>query len=278
MSRSLGNLPQIRHPNSIPEEDLIKILFINPNSTNSMTDGCLKMMEGHVAPDTVVFGYTAPKNSAPNVIEGHLDGIQSTVAVMQDAYQLIEQVDCVLVGCFSDHPLIKAIREEFDNVICMGIVEAAVYTSRIIGSKFGVLASIYKAQLRDEETIANLGMSNYCVGLLSSGIRTVSDLACVEAKNLNAMMADTALKLVEEYHADTIILGCAGMSDLKEAVSDILKESGHEVPVVDGVVCGINVVSSVYRSGFTGSSKQGAYSSSQKARKLRGDKSSFIKE
>lgn len=268
----LNEFPVVKHEKSLPDEELIKVLFINPNSTQAMTDGCLKMMHGHVAPDTVVYGYTAPAGAAPNVIEGHLDGIQSTIAVLQDAYDLIEQVDCVLVGCFSDHPLIKSIREEFDNVVCMGIVEAAVYSSRIIGSKFGVLASIYKSQLRDQETITGLGMADYCVGLLSSGIKTVSDLVKVEETELHARMSETAVTLVKDYHADTIVLGCAGMSDLKDAVEHALIEQGFHVPIIDGVICGINMISSVYRSGLQTTSKQGAYSSARDARRLRGDK------
>ena len=268
---SLSKLPFVKHKKSLPDDELIKVLFVNPNSTQAMTDACLKILAGHVAPDTVVYGYTAPFGKAPNVIEGHLDGIQSAIAVMEDAYDVINQVDCVLVGCFSDHTLIKSIREEFDDVVCMGIVEAAVYSSRIIGSKFGILASIYKAQLRDEETIAGLGMSTFCVGLLSSGIKTVSDLVKVEEAELHKTMSKTALTLVEEYHADTIILGCAGMSDLKNAVANALQQNGYEVPIIDGVVCGINIVSAVYRSGLHGTSKQGAYSSARKARELRGD-------
>lgn len=268
---SLYDLPAVKHEKSLPDDELIKVLFVNPNSTQAMTDGCLKMIAGHVAPDTVVYGYTAPMGKAPSVIEGHLDGIQSAIAVMEDAYEIIKQVDCVLVGCFSDHPLIKAVREEFDDVLCMGIVEAAVYSSRIIGSKFGVLASIYKSQLRDEETIAGLGMSEFCVGLLSSGIKTVSDLVKVEESELHRMMSETALTLVEKYHADTIVLGCAGMSDLKAAVSASLQKHGHDVPIVDGTVCGINIISAVYRSGLHSTSKSGAYSSAREARKLRGD-------
>ncbi|CDO92498.1 unnamed protein product [Kluyveromyces dobzhanskii CBS 2104] len=268
---SLTDLPCVKHVKSLPDDELIKVLFVNPNSTQAMTNACLKMLAGHVAPDTVVYGYTAPVGRAPNVIEGHLDGIQSTIAVMEDAYELITQVDCVLVGCFSDHPLIKSVREEFDDVVCMGIVEAAVYSSRIIGSKFGVLASIYKSQLRDEETIAGLGMSTFCVGLLSSGIKTVSDLVKVEEAELHKAMSKTALTLVEEYHADTIVLGCAGMSDLKDAVQNALQEKGYEIPIIDGVVCGINMISAVYRSGLHTTSKQGAYSSAKEARELRGD-------
>lgn len=146
-----------------------KILLINPNCTELMTKNCIKMVEQHLPPDVVVIGYTAPK-TAPTTVEGHLDGVLSSADVMRDAYDVIKEADACLVACFSDHPLINCIREEFD-MPCCGIMEAAIYSARVIGGRFGIVTTVYRSSIRHADGVRAYGLDGQCAGLLSTGLK-----------------------------------------------------------------------------------------------------------
>lgn len=137
-AKSLDSLPYEKgfSVDLLPNDKVQKILLLNPNCTELMTINCIKMLKDRLPPDAIVYGYTAPP-TAPTTVEGHLDGVISSADVMRDAYDLINQADACLVACFSEHPLINCIREEFDMPTC-GIMEAAMYSARIIGGRFGI--------------------------------------------------------------------------------------------------------------------------------------------
>lgn len=254
---SLNNLP------FVGVNDKIKVLLLNPNSTEIMTINCLKMAKEHLAPDVTVYGFTASK-PAPTTIECHLDGVLSAAAAFRDAYDYIGQVDAVLVACFSDHPLTNCIREEFDIPVC-GIFEASIYTARLLGGKFGILTTVQRSSIRHGHAVKAMGLDGFCAGLLSTNLK-VAELHTKPREEVLALLADRATKLVEQG-ADTLILGCAGMSDMQQAVTEAVQDKG--VQVIDGVVSGLNLLTGVVRSGLKTSSF-GLFCSSKESRETRG--------
>jgi Asp/Glu/hydantoin racemase len=265
MATRLDELPYVKSEFDIPQSKLIKVLLINPNSTKTMTQNALKMVQDSLPLDAIVYGYTAPVGKGPTTIEGHLDGVLSATSVMRDAYDLIGQVDACLVACFSDHPLTNCIREEFDIPVC-GIMEAAIYSARVLGARFGIIATVYRSEIRHADAVKNMGLDRYCAGVKSTGLK-VSELELKPRLEVLKTIGEVAAKLVDERDADALILGCCGMSDMKIAVEDAVK---HQlVPVLDGVVSGVNLLSGIVRSnGFT--SKRGLFCSSKASRQARG--------
>ncbi|KAG0686460.1 hypothetical protein C6P40_004005 [Pichia californica] len=259
-------LPQAKGScvDSLNLKDVQKILLINPNSTKLMTINCIKMIEQHIPPDSIIYGYTAP-STAPTTVEGHLDGVISSADVMRDAYNLIKDADACLVACFSEHPLINCIREEFDMPVC-GIMEAAMYTAKLIGGRFGVITTVYRSQIRHEDGVKNYGISNGCAGLLSTGLK-VAELHTKPREEVLEIMKSVATTLVLEKQADTLLLGCAGMTDMKMAVEEAVEPYG--VIVIDGVISGVNILSGILRSGLK-TSKRGLFCSSLESRLSRG--------
>lgn len=262
----LASLPSVKGScvHNLPAEKAYNILLIQPNSTESMTTNCLQMVKEHLPSDCIVYGYTAPPR-APISIEGHLDGIVSATEIMRDAYAYIQQADAVLVGCFSDHPLINCIREEFEMPTC-GIIEAAIYTARLLGGRFGIVTTVYRSQIRHYDAVRAYGLEGHCAGLLSTGLK-VSELHTLPREKVLSIMKEVALKLVEDKDADVIILGCAGMTDMQNAIEEAVKK--YNVPVIDGIVSGVNLLAGVVRSGLK-TSKHGLFCSSLEARTARG--------
>lgn len=261
---ALTDLPCVRSACEIEGAKLIKVLLINPNSSESMTLNALKMVQNSSPLDTIVYGYTGPQGQSPTAVEGHLDSVLSAATVMRDAHHLISQADACLVACFSDHPLTNCIREEFNMPTC-GILEAAVYSARALGGRFGVIATVYRSEIRHADAIRNMGLQGHCAGVRSTGL-AVAELETKPRLEVLQKMGTVAIRLVEEQDADVLVLGCCGMADMKQAVEVAVKSS--RVPVIDGVVAGVNFLSGLVRLGAT-TSKRGVFSSASAARNSR---------
>ncbi|KAL4905663.1 hypothetical protein BDW74DRAFT_185166 [Aspergillus multicolor] len=239
-----------------------RILLINPNATHSMTSKCLEMVAPTLPSDIQVDGFTAP-HPAPTAIEGSLDAVLSTAASVRAIIPIAEQYDAFLVACYSEHPLIKALREELTAPV-VGIMEASLFAARTLGGRFGIVVTSSRSAVLHTDSIRNYGLDGFSVGVESCGLGVLG-LERKGEKEVLAAMCGAARKLVDRG-ADVITLGCAGMTKLKEAVEE---EVGDGVQVVDGVVAGVHHLAGLLRMGGR-TAKRGVYASSRVTREGRG--------
>ncbi|RAL00013.1 carbon-nitrogen hydrolase [Aspergillus ibericus CBS 121593] len=245
-----------------PSNKTIRILLINPNSTHSMTTNCISLIKPTLPPDVEVTGFTAPL-PAPTAVEGILDSVLSAAATLRAILPLADQYDAFLVACYSDHPLIRALREELP-VPVIGIMEASLFAARTVGSRFGVVVTSARSKIIHADAIRHAGMDGFCAGVEACNLGVLELESKDEAEVVGAMCG-AAERLVAQG-ADTITLGCAGMVRLKGAVE---KVAGPDVQVIDGVVAGVHHLVSLVRMGAR-TAKRGAYVSSRVARVKRG--------
>ncbi|KAJ3516542.1 hypothetical protein NLJ89_g1059 [Agrocybe chaxingu] len=117
----------------------ITLLVINPNSSESVTDGLQDVL---VPPPGVVLEfYTGPGN-APAQIMDTTTGVLSAARCFEDmvSEHLVEKYDGFLVCCFSDHPLTHLLRENTRKPV-VNILEAAITQSLLIGERFGIITT-----------------------------------------------------------------------------------------------------------------------------------------
>ncbi|KAI9881317.1 MAG: hypothetical protein M1823_006668, partial [Watsoniomyces obsoletus] len=152
-----------------PRQRPYQILLINPNSTRSMTDAMLVHARPSLPSGIELTGYTAPY-PAPTAIESVTDAIMSTEAVLRDLAkyaasngETVQNFDGMIVACYSKHPLIDALREGYD-VPVIGIMEASLYTARMLGGRFGIVATGSRSKILQDDYIAAYGMSHFYVG------------------------------------------------------------------------------------------------------------------
>ena len=242
----------------------IRILLCNPNATKSMTDNCLKMVQPTLPPDVEVIGFTAPP-PAPTAIEGSFDNIMSSAASMRAILPLQQEndYDAFLVACYSDHGLIKMLREEFDKPV-IGIMEASLFAARTLGARFGIVATSKRSSVMHRDSVRHYGMDGFCAGIKSCNLG-VLDLERKPRAEVLDIMQSVAKDLVADG-AEVLTLGCAGMADMKAAVEEAV---GEAVQVIDGAVAGVHHLVGMVRLGGK-TAKCGMYASSSKGRKLRG--------
>ncbi|MCJ1396796.1 hypothetical protein MMC18_009688, partial [Xylographa bjoerkii] len=257
----------------------ISILLINPNSTPSMTTACLASLAPTLPASVSVTGFTAPR-PAPSAIEGHLDGVLSAAdcirALLPYLHDEAEQdaaragsaartpkYDAFLVACFSAHPLIAALREEVAGPV-VGIMEAALYASRMLGGRLGVVATGARSVMMHEDAIRGYGLAGHSVGAEGTGMG-VLELETLERGEVERRMCDAAERLVGRG-ADCVCLGCAGMVGMRERVG---KRVGEGVQVVEGVGVGVQFLVGLVREGLR-TGKGGVYASAGEGRGRRG--------
>ncbi|KAG2413078.1 hypothetical protein HFD88_010637 [Aspergillus terreus] len=247
---------------SLPVQKKYRILLVNPNSSKFMTDNCLKTVQSTLPSDVEVHGFTAPA-PAPTAVEGHLDGVLSAAAAAREILHLSDRYDAFLVACYSDHPLIRALREELTAPV-IGIMEASLYTARMVGNRFGVVATSARSQVMHTDAVRNYGLEGFCIGVKSCGLGVLELEGKDEGVVIKAMCS-AARELVDNG-ADTLTLGCAGMTTLKTAVEAAV---GKDVQVIDGVIAGVHHLVGILRTGCR-TAKKGMYMSSRVTRMARG--------
>merc|ERR1711862_609486 len=124
------------------------ILTINPNSTRSMTDALIPLVNELAFKETTHDFFTAP--SGPKSINNEDDAAESAkhcLPVLRERSDL-EKHDGFLVACYSKHPLVPILKEEAairtSNKPVTGIFEASVATSLQLihpTEKFGIVST-----------------------------------------------------------------------------------------------------------------------------------------
>lgn len=244
----------------------ISILLINPNGTTSMTLACLRSLEDTLPPGVMVSGFTAP-HPAPSAIEGHLDGVLSAAAAVRDISLTGQNYDAYLVACFSAHPLINALREEVAGPV-IGIMEAALYSARILGGRLGIVATGGRSKIMHEDAIRYYGLDGFSVGCETTNLG-VLELERLPRDKVLGLVSDAARRLVQEKGADCIVLGCAGMTDMKSRCEEAVDSKNAVTQVIDGVGVGIHILIGLVRESHV-TAKGGIFRSAQVGRQARG--------
>ncbi|EHY54127.1 hypothetical protein ABEF92_008278 [Exophiala dermatitidis] len=275
-----GPSTNTRSPFSTPVTALSRqrpyqLLLINPCSTRSLTESCLTSIRPIIPTGIEVTGYTAPY-PAPTAIESTTDAIMSTEAVLRDLAkhaasngETVQNYDGMIVACFSKHPLIDALRESYD-VPVIGIMEASLYVARMLGGRFGIVATAQRSKIMNDDQVASYGLSHFYVGSESTHLGVLELLESRPREEVAERIAHASRSLVGKG-ADTILLGSAGMADMMRAAKDAVRdEDGRRtVNIIDPVEAGIMMMASLVGMGIP-TSKKGLYKGEKEARRTRG--------
>lgn len=203
-----------------------KILVINANSSVSVTDG----LKEEIAPQTemlnIDISYTQV-SAAPSAIE--------TTEDVKIAHELTtnfverSDADAYVIACFCD-PGVRELRAlGYHNVF--GIGESAMHMAANMGGKFGILSISDLSIGRHEKQVADAGLSTMLAGDLPLDMGV---LELEEIDHARPRIEEMGRKLVEEYDAKSIILGCAGMGVHRAWLQNLLG-----TPVIDPCWAGV---------------------------------------
>ncbi len=206
------------------------ILLINPNSTSSMTVGIEKAARAVALPETVVKAVN-PEGTPP-AIEGYADDALAVPAVLALAETEAERWDAMIIACHGD-PGLEALRERLVNPV-FGIGEASFLAACAVGRRFSVLALLPRLVPKKREQVRQAGLADRLASVRALGV------GAVESSEGRDRLMDRyraeGQAAIREDGADCLVLGCAGMVGVAEAL-----ERDLGVPVVDPVVAAVKL-------------------------------------
>ncbi len=199
-----------------------RILVINPNSTQAVTDGIHHALEplrlsGGPAFECVTLREGPPGIQSQRDVDGVIGPLTRLIAE-RDA-------DCsaFVIACYSDPGLFSA--REVTKKPVLGISECGVLTALTLGHRFGVIAILAQSIPRHLRYLGAMGVIDRLAAELPVGLQ-VTELA--DAARTRQRLIDTGRRLVEEHGAHVIVMGCAGMAQYRAPLEDALG-----VPVVE---------------------------------------------
>jgi allantoin racemase len=223
-----------------------RILVINPNTTASMTRKIGAAAAAAASAGTIVSAVNP--DSGPASIEGYFDEAFAVPGLMTEIAKAPD-MDAYVVACFDDTGLDAARCITAAPVI--GIGEAAFHVASLIAGKFSVVTTLSRSVPAIEHNLVKYGLSTRCARVRASEVPVLE----LEEPGSNARhrISDEIARALSEDHAEAVVLGCAGMTDLTDSLA---KE--HGVPVLDGVVCAVKLCEALVELGLR-TSKVGAY-------------------
>ncbi|MEZ5721594.1 MAG: aspartate/glutamate racemase family protein [Paracoccaceae bacterium] len=214
----------------------MKILYINPNSTEAMTWSVLAVARA-ANPRAEILGWT--NADGPPAIQGPQDGARAVpglLALLPRARA--EGVDAIVLACFDDTGLTEVRAAAHCPVL--GIGQSAYVAAELLGHRFSVVTTLDVSVPVIEGNIAALGHAPACASVRASGIPVLT----VEegSEETRAHLARDILAAHREDGATAAVLGCAGMASLRD---DLAARTG--LPLIDGVAASAQLAEAVAR-------------------------------
>ncbi len=225
----------------------MRIKIINPNTTAIFTERVRAAAAKVAAPGTMVLAGNPLEGTAS--IESHAEEALGAMGVIgQIEAGERDGIDGYVVACFGDTG-VHAAREVARGPV-VGMSEAALYAAAMLAQSFSIVTLPRRTRAHALRVLHETGLGRRCT------VRAI-DVAVLDLEHdaeaiLPALRAEARLALADD-HAEAIILGCAGLTEL---VAPLEHELG--VPVIDGVLAGLKMVEGLVAMGLR-TSKRSTY-------------------
>lgn len=236
--KGFGMTPTRPTPN-LPAPPL-RISLINPNTTVSMTEKAVLAARAVAAAGTEITGYTSL--NGPAAIQGAEDGDASLPGLYAAVRKAVaEGTDAIIIACFDDTGLDEVRR--ISGLPVLGIGEAGYRMAAMVVPRFSVVTTLSVSIPVLSANIAAYGLDHACARVRASEV-PVLELE-VEGSPARAVISDEVGRSVAEDGVGAVVLGCAGMADLAEALA-----VEHGVAVIDGVAASVKLLESCHALGL----------------------------
>ena len=127
----------------------MKLLAINPNTTDSMTQTIGRSARAVAGPDTEIVAVSSP--TGPAAIESHYDEALAVPGLL--AAIRAHPADAYILACFGD-PGLDAAREIAPGPV-VGIAEAAMRTATYLTRSFSIVTTLARTTGRAQELVGS---------------------------------------------------------------------------------------------------------------------------
>ena len=228
-------------------DGLIRILVVNPNTTSSMTETIADAASRVRNASTEIRAVTS--SMGPVSIEGYYDEVFAIPGLLLEiARGERDGADAAIIACFDDTGLDAA--RALADIPVIGICEAAVSAAAFVAQRFTIVTTMERSRQPLEHLVHRYGMARRCnVRAADIPVLSLED----PTSNAKTRLREEIAAALKHDGAEAIVLGCAGMADLVDAMR---REFG--VPVIDGVAAAVKQAEMLVSLGLS-TAKRGAY-------------------
>ncbi|MGV8921702.1 MAG: aspartate/glutamate racemase family protein [Pseudomonas sp.] len=224
----------------------MRIQVINPNTSQAMTHKIGLAAQAVARAGTEILA-CCPEHG-PESIEGHFDEAIAAVGVLEEMAKGVQQgCDAHIIACFGDPGLLAA--RELASGPVIGIAEAGFHLASLVATRFAVITTLGRTRIIAEHLLQRYGMSELCTSVRCMEIPVLALEHCDD--DLIERIATEGRRARDEEGAGAIVLGCGGMADLREVLSERIG-----LPVIEGVSAAVKLAESLVELGL-GTSKHG---------------------
>ena len=198
------------------------IVVVNPNSTEEVTRGIDRALDPLRLEGGPPFDCVTLKQGPPG-IESQADADAVVAPLCELIRSRDDSASAFIIACYSD-PGLHAARETTSKPV-LGIADSAMVIALTRGERFGIISILDASIPRHQRAVRAAGLTARFAGDVAIGVGVV-DLAG-EDEVFEKLVA-AGRRLSDEYGANVLILGCAGMARYRERLEDTLG-----LPVID---------------------------------------------
>ena len=217
-----------------------RILVINPNSTEAVTQGIDEGMAALRIPGGPAIDCMTLKEGPPGIeTQQHVDGV--IPHLLHLVREREAEYSAFVIACYSD-PGLHSVREATAKPV-LGISECGILTALTLGQKFGVIAILQKSIPRHLRYMGAMGVMDRLAGELPVGL-AVTELS--DEKKTFGRMVEVATALRDVHGANVIVMGCAGMARYRKPLQDAVG-----LPVVEPSQAAVGMAIARVRLGWS---------------------------
>lgn len=201
---------------------ILPIYVINPNSSTEVTDRIAwAAREAWSGTDPAVKTVTLDKGPPGIVSQHHIDEVTPLIGDFVREHD--HAASAFVIACFSDPGMFAA--RDITAKPVIGIGEAGITAALSVGPRVGVVAISSGARERHFQYYERLGLRDGICGERAIDLSPVD--SGDETLAFDRIVA-AAEGLRDQDRADVIVLGCAGMAQLRARIADAIR-----LPVID---------------------------------------------
>jgi allantoin racemase len=219
------------------KRDAVLIKVINPNTTWDMTQtiGAASRRVASVGTEIIAVS----PSMGPASIESHYDEALAVPGLLDEiAAGERDGVHGYVIACFGD-PGLDAARELASGPV-VGIAEAAMHAAVMVGRSFSVVTTLSRTVGRARDLASHYGFAGHCASVYACDVPVLG--LEEDGSEASALIESLARRAIEHDGADSIVLGCAGMTDFCARLTARLG-----VPVIDGVAAATGMVEALVK-------------------------------
>ncbi|MFT4266726.1 MAG: aspartate/glutamate racemase family protein [Xenophilus sp.] len=214
----------------------MRLLLINPNRTQAVTDAVLVAARAAAAPGTQLRALTG--RSGPAIIASRTENALAQQEALELAHTHAAEADAIVLAVSLDSALWPC--RELLDIPVIGMTEAGLLIGATLAGRIGLLTYGPRMAPLYRELVAAHGQAQRLAGIEALALTPEQSLADPVAAQAQVLAG--IRRLTERDGAEAVLLAGAAMASMAAAL-----QPSTPVPLLDGVACAVALAEARHR-------------------------------